>query len=289
MTVEGFDELLEPSLLVVDFKRESNAKHSIDEAKHAYSFQFPRLRTGARSISMEIRSDPAPNWKPDLDLKVPFFTARHNRLYVISVWIQSVNDMHSLELGSIQVYVPSSTFDTLLDSVPTAGETKATFEWGDWGPGGTRMLQLLHPLSAVWVCYVFGSRHVAPVFVGDARRPRFAVHVYDFNQLALRIPASRRLGDPYPPLSFVEDRTPYVTAPTIFAAGRIFEDTVWTSLPYRVQELSLDSTSASVLDCAVMCSEDSLIVIDVCAPFVLLPLLGHLTNSILFQDTLVSS
>jgi hypothetical protein len=106
------------------------------------------------------------------------------------------------------------------------------------------------PPSEVWVCYVYGSNYVAL----RKDKEHFVVDVFDFNQRAL-FRALQKTRDAVP-----EDGT-YAMDPSIFEEGEIFGAQVETSLPYRIRSFSLDLRSIAHI--AVVCSEDSLIVVDV--------------------------
>jgi len=99
-------------------------------------------------------------------------------------------------------------------------------------------------------------RFVAPHEAGETGS--IAIQVYDFNSLAIKraVATSREL----------DDCSSYVTTATYLDTSGAFEDIVTTSLPYRMSKLSLEKDSTSMDDGqfgAVMCSEDSLIIVGV--------------------------
>jgi hypothetical protein len=242
LTMSDLHEDLEPSLMVLDFQTESNERHAVKKAEHVYSFRYPLLRPTANPIKFEIRSDPSPSWAPNPGLKVPFHIAKHNRVYIISIWLLVHN-----RLRSVTLLVPLATFLSCMDG-SSSHRTPNVFQWSDWGPQGTRMLTPRIPPSIIWVCYIYGSKYVAL----RKDKKRFAVDVYDLNQRAL----SRSLQNDHD-----TDDEIYAIDPSIFEDGEIFEKGIETSLPYRLRTLPLDLRS--IADVAVVCSEDNLIIVDV--------------------------
>ena len=261
ITILGDESETEPRLLTLDFKAESCEQLTVDDAKYVCLFSYPRLDARVTLLEFTIRSDPSPTWKPSSELPAPFFTSRENRLYVVSLWIRVMD-----EVQCIVLYAPLSVFVSHLSGL-NPGAMPHALDWEAWGPEGTRMVMPPQPHSNVWVCYVFGSKYIASELYGRMNELHFDVHVYDFNQLALKqtIPEGHDSGDPdfsSPSLEGgTDDRTLFVTTPTVFEPHYIFEDVVQTTLPYRVRAFPLDSMS--FFHCAVMCSEDSLIIVDV--------------------------
>ena len=250
LTMSDRYESLEPSLMVLDFKAESNERHAIEEADHICSFRYPPFRSTAHPIKFEIRSDPGPSWAPDSSLKVPFYLARYNRVFAISIWLL----VHG-RLRSVTLLVPLATFLSCMDG-SSPHRTADVFQWSDWGPQGTRMLMPRIPLSDIWVCYIYGSKYVAL----RKDKKQFAVDVYDFNQRALSRTRQKKHDT---------DDEIYAIDPTIFVEGEIFEEAIETSLPFRLRTLPLDLRS--IAHVAILCSEDNLIIVDV----------GFLTNVLL--------
>jgi len=238
LTTSHLYEDLEPSLMVLDFKTESNKRHAVEEVVHTYSFRYPLLRSTAHPIKFEIRSDPGPSWAPDSTLKVPFHIARSNRVYAISIWFLVHN-----RLRSVTLLVPLATFLSCING----SSSHRTFQWSDWGPQGTRMLISRIPPSDIWVCYIYGSKYVA--LRKDEKH--FAVDVYDFNQRALSR-ARQKHHD--------TDGEIHAIDPTIFEESEIFEEAIETSLPFRLRTLPLDLRS--IAHVAILCSEDNLIIVD---------------------------
>jgi len=124
------------------------------------------------------------------------------------------------------------------------GELNRRFEWNEWGPRGTRMMPAPSGHSTVWVCYVFGTKFVSPKRRMGALK---AIHIYDFNQLALGRAADGGSAE-------VVD---YETA----IKGRVFQDEVTTWLPFREWTYHPPATEAAGNFDAVMLSEDSLLTV----------------------------
>jgi len=115
-----------------------------------------------------------------------------------------------------------------------------------------------------WACYVHGTKFVVSESSNSPRtRNNFTVQFFDFNQNAVRRAVSQGAKvsstDPVE-FEYLEcDESLCVTAPTVFRAGEIFRDEVGTYLPYRWIAKKIPSTRD---DCATMCSEDSIIVVE---------------------------
>lgn len=254
--LETEDENFESTLYVLDFQAGSGGKQIINEIETGYAFQLPDLDPEVWPSAIIVRSDPSPGWQPARELRTPFYTAGTNRLCVVSLHVQTMEGEYCAVF-----HIP---FCTLLGYVQ--GEQKA-LSWEEWGPKGSRMLISPTPgHSPVWVCYVYGSNYVTPGPNGYGSLPCPTIMVYDFNQPALRrkMPEIHDADDlPYSSLlsDVTFDKTLYITAPSVLAANGVFENDVQTSLPYRVRVVPL--INYPVHGSAVMCSEDSLILVDV--------------------------
>ncbi|KAG6911554.1 hypothetical protein DXG01_011856 [Tephrocybe rancida] len=191
------------SLLVIDFKKESNEKHAITKAEHGFSLLLPHLHEETEVLRMELRSDPAPTFSPCSQQELPFYTASNNRLFTTSLNVFSARGRYNIVFCA-----PLSTVRSCLDR-RVAGQKFA--EWSTWGPRGARALvPSRHPSddSDAW-----------PGYANDC--------VMDAN---------------------------------VFQAHSVFQEEIRTSLPYRLQTLTLDAEHTS--DTAVMCTEDHLIIVD---------------------------
>lgn len=179
-----------PSLLVIDFISHTTGSDPTDikDVLFTCGFEFPEIMEGGAVHALSIRSDPAPTWHPDPTLKVPFHTAREDRLFVNTLRVAEGPNITTLLL-----FIPSSTVLSHLSSLPPPSlpsEKGRRFEWEEWGPLGTRMLVAPRRHSAVWVCYAFGMSYAAPYEdVSDVfqtpRGPKM-VQIFDFGQVGIR-------------------------------------------------------------------------------------------------------
>jgi hypothetical protein len=93
--------------------------------------------------------------------------------------------------------------------------------------------------------------------------------VYDFNDLPIRrgrteVDQKNVITEEAEFSSQLCDTTVYQAGPMTVKGGRIFQNDVTTSLPFRWRSAELDIL-ASERNCAIMCSEDNIIVVDVSA------------------------
>jgi hypothetical protein len=239
----------QPNLLVFDLKIGPFSRAAIDNSPYICSFFCPRIGPWTVESDIDFQSSPVPSYMPDPSLSVPFFTSPENRLFAVTILL---SDGHSIQ--SFIIFIPSSTLTKHIATLPS-DTRRRNIPWGIWGPTGTRMIPSPGQ-SNIWVCYVHGMRFVAPHEVREAGST--AVRVYDFNSLAIKraVATSREL----------DGSTSYVTTATSLDTSGAFEDIVTTSLPYRMSKLSLERDSTSVDGGqfgAVMCSEDSLIIVGV--------------------------
>lgn len=254
LACDEYDEehnTLGPALFVIDiFKHAGTDRDILVHADSICRFRLPQLSPLVADCSVFIRSDPAPAWTPHPDLKVPFYTARNERLFVLTLRVfEATGHLHCLLL-----FIPSSTLTSRIDDLAPDDENR-TFTWEDWGPTATRLIHAPPRMTHVWVCYVFGTKFVFKRIVNN----KTAVCIMDFNTL----PVKRRkaeAGDEMEP--GLEDSS-YETTVTTIPAGTVFNDLVSTSLPFRSHTLVFDSPSQNgpIPLTAVMLSEDSLILV----------------------------
>ena len=227
-----------PYLAIVDFIAEPSEQRELYELENAFTFHFPRLAENAIVQEIRIRSDPAPIWIPDPKLAVPFFTARHNRLYVVTI----------CSLQTVLLYALGSTFLSLINQA----DGRKSFAWDTWGPDGSRMMITPRAHSRTWVCYVYGTRCVSTRRIAQSRH----IYMYDFNQLALRHKLYQDARRSEVEGDELEERLVCITAPTVLEAG-IFREDVSTRLGYRVRRWRVPE----MLLLEAMCSEDGLILV----------------------------
>jgi hypothetical protein len=247
--LDGTHGITEASLVMLDFVAEGPERRELNAVENAFTFYFPRLAEDMDITDIQIRSDPAPIWTPDPKLAVPFFTARHNRLYVITLGV--VNGT----FRTVLLYALGNTFLSLIKQAD--GQGNKQFGWDRWGPDGTRMMIPQHAHSRTWVCYVYGTRCVTTKRWSRTRR----LYLYDFNQPALRWSKQKdaRMSDMNNAVEDdeLEGYLACVTAPTRLEAGDIFEEEVETRLGYRMGYW----TVPGVMPLEAMCSEDGLILV----------------------------
>ena len=238
----------EPQLVVVDFLKGNGEITKLEDAEFVCAFHYPIMMEGALPLGLSIRTDPAPCWTPHPRLHVPFYTARGDRLLVITFTVNSTMEGLTQSL----LFVRTSTLLSHVGSI--TGETKRRFRWDEWGPSQTRMMRAPRAHNSVWVCYVFGSR-----FVTTRKwrgKPKW-IEVYDFRPHA----GDRRAGQSSE--SDEEDdelsmRGRWMDAETQMPEG-VFGDTVATSLPYHMRAI-IPVTSEGEADWkSVMVSEDTII------------------------------
>ncbi|KAI0719847.1 hypothetical protein C8T65DRAFT_635381 [Cerioporus squamosus] len=238
-----YDAPRKPRILVVDLDLVSHEPVQLNDLEYICEFLYPELQPACHVRGTTIRSDPSPHWRPHPSLQVPFSVARDERLFVVALRLVQRRQHHTL-----LSFIPSSTLYAFLSSIPI-GKTRHTFTWADWGPQGSRFY--VTPVTAVWICYVYGMSFVFLSRNGS----RQVVNVLDFNQCYIR----RARTDP--------DREPasqnalLVTKATMLAKGELFEGRVQTSLPYRETEtMNFDQEREGRID-AAMIDEDSLILV----------------------------
>ncbi|KAI0649960.1 hypothetical protein C8Q79DRAFT_941783 [Trametes meyenii] len=247
----------DPRLLVIDLERMSD-RHQIDFSDLDYlcAFHYPALADNFATISMSVRSDPAPNWRPDPALKVPFHVARQERLFVITLWVVEGN-MHILPFISL---VPSTTFLASIESI-APGETGRTFEWSEWGPAGSRLIPAPPTHTSVWVCYVYGMTFTMSVREGSKR----TILALDFNQMNVRRAQARQREQSETTeegeQSADDKNFLVVSEPRVFRPAHMFKEEVTTSLPHIVRKTDQGSMEGEGHFDAVMVSEDSLVLV----------------------------
>ncbi|KAH9950441.1 hypothetical protein B0H21DRAFT_535054, partial [Amylocystis lapponica] len=238
---EAIPILPPPRLIVIDFIKTPDVMVDLRDADFVCAFHYPRMSPMATPLAMSVRSDPAPSWLPHSKSKVPFYTARNERLLVITLWATD-----AMVVRSLLLFVPTSVLLSHVNSLEH-GETKRHFAWEAWGPQGTRMMSAPQGHSNVWVCYVWGMKYVS----SKRARRRKTIQIFDFNQVSCKRLAEEEnlaAGE-----EFVGERT-------VIHAGMLFENDVVTSLPYRLWTLSPPAGGEKKFE-AVLVGEDSLIMV----------------------------
>lgn len=238
-----------PSLLAIDFIAQSSEPVNINDIDYEGAFDFPEMLADGAALSLSIRSDPAPTWRPNTN--VPFYTARQERLFVMTLWVAEGANITTLVL-----FVPTSTILSHLPK-PATEDSKRRFSWDEWGPSGTRMCMAPAGHSMVWVCYVSGLSFVAPYRNGNQvleppMGPKM-VQLFDFNQLAIQQQLANQKEDD-------EGAMKIVTGPSEVPVQDVFISPIRTSLPYRWKANRVPYNPAHTFD-AVMLGEDAIVTV----------------------------
>ena len=258
---------VEAALVIVDFEREGPDEKTFRNITHGLAFSLPEFGPSAEPLMFTVRSDPSPPWSPHSDLYVPFHISQDARMFVASLWVRNISFLDHLTL-----FIPKSTLLSRLDSLGPMSAS-LSLPWEAWGPTGSRMTKL-DIFSAMgfdtWSCHDHGTKFIIPE-CSSRTQNRFTIQVFDFNQHSVKRAVSQ--GAKVSPtdisaLAHLEcDSSLCITAPTVFRAGEIFRNEVRTCLPYRwIAKVILSARN----DCSAMCSEDSIILVDVSGFFLLL-------------------
>ncbi|KAF9015535.1 hypothetical protein BDQ17DRAFT_1395802 [Cyathus striatus] len=260
---EGY--ILEPTLHIIDFERESKEVRRIGDVENKFVFRYPELDIDAIVHDMSLRSDPAPLWTSGSKLGVPFQIARNNRIYVTSFWVE-VSERMQLFVH----FVPHDTLQACIDNI-LSGEMNDAVDWEHWGPESTRMVKSPSYHSRVYVCYVNGSRYVLPqstayrgVKPNSPVQWKCSILLYDFNQLAFR----RALLDTQQKKEKGKDRshvpedgeTCFMTEEEVLEGGQLFKEELRTRLPYRVRSIPVSIKRQD--GWSALCSEDGILIVD---------------------------
>lgn len=143
------------------------------DVNYICGLEYPKMK--ADILGMLIRSEPTPGWSPSQTIETPFFFARSDRIFTITMRVSP--ESNSTEECTVLI-VPLST---IMTQVELARNTqKRTVPWTQWGPNGSYML--LRSPSETWVCYGYGMKFIQllPWKKGNSAR------VYDFNKYAAR-------------------------------------------------------------------------------------------------------
>ncbi|KAI0767461.1 hypothetical protein C8Q74DRAFT_1355564 [Fomes fomentarius] len=246
--------LTDAQLRVVDLETTSGRQVDVSDLDYLCAFHYPAFADDYRVFNMLIRSDPAPHWRPNPSLNVPFHVSRVDRLFVITITM-----IRHRFASSLLSLVPSSTLLSLINSLPPK-KTRRDFTWTEWGPDGSHFMPapLMH--SGVWVCYVYGMTLVLTY----RTRSKLVVITYDFNPLTIRQAQFNPNG--------VEElaRERLVIEESNLNQLACFEDQVCTRLPYLVRRSQPyggeDAEGGSHFN-AAMISEDALVIVSSDFPF----------------------
>ncbi|KAG1757742.1 hypothetical protein EDB19DRAFT_1891444 [Suillus lakei] len=205
------------------------------------AFLWPEFDFWTSPVTFSIRSDPSPTWQPNPEARPPFSTAPGDRLFIITVCL-----VNNGRISSYDMFIPAETLLSHIETLPTE-VVSHEIKWDEWGPTGTRLMRSLSQ-SSPWVCYVFGTKFVS--LVEPTHTSPQTLEIRDFNKLAMKRDA--KAGDRI--IDHVRDTT---------VIRKVFAKEIHTSLPYRVIKRTLPPRpSTEPFFAAVMCSEDSLILVD---------------------------
>jgi hypothetical protein len=213
------------------------------DVNYICGLEYPKMK--ADVLDMLIRSEPSPGWSPSQTVQTPFFFARSDRIFTITMRVSPENN--STEECTVLI-VPLST---IMAQVELSRNTqKRIVPWVRWGPNGSYML--LRSPSEIWVCYVYGMKFIQllPWKKGNSAR------VYDFNKYAARRDVRneqttepkllwRRLGMPQ----------------SLNSRCSAFDEEVNTYLPGRVATVEVMPSDTSHDWEAAMIGEDNIVLV----------------------------
>jgi hypothetical protein len=227
----GVQKPKEPSLIIVDITTLTPGRQRLEEVENKFTFHLPPFSNMVQDVKIDCYSVAAP--EPNPDFLVPFFTARdpRNHLHLITLLVETGDIVHQVHL-----YALSHSFLSLIDMA--AGQNTADFDWPMWGPEGTRMMltSAMSSRSALGPStFPSGTRHVSTG--RPATQPVDRIHIYDFNQYALRRSDKNKRENAEGGDSEDAQASPYadVTAPTTIAEDEIFQGEIETELGYRTK------------------------------------------------------
>ena len=233
-----------PTLLAVNFREESNNRKDLGDIEHCHIFLYPEF-TDVDSLDMEIRADPGTS--SATNPKVPF--ASDTQTFILVVTLRVVT--RDLFSKNFIHFIPSEFLLSVVESGD--GRSAALLDWSTWGPLNTRLLVTPKEPSVIWVCYVYGNKFVISEEVGQHG---YSGRLFDFNK--------RKLWN--------DDKDDGPEAPATINTGTLIKardnlliDDVHSHLPYWSRPFSLEDGHSH---CAVLCSEDNIILVDVSIVFV---------------------
>lgn len=231
--------------MLIDFKAEDETKKPLSQVRHSMKLCYPNRVAGAAVMQFNISCEPTPGWTPGKDDTTPFFIARENRVFTVSMLIQQQREF------AFDHFIPLSAFKKCLDRLDAS--LGQQLEWLDWAPTETRLIRTPLPASDVWVCFAYGSRSIGREIIRKLGRVCFSVVVYDFNQLLLRRDEAR--GKEAIPGSYSR-----INKPSVIRNDTVWEEPVETALPYRRYSKVLPIQPGGH---SLMCTADNLVLVDV--------------------------
>lgn len=241
--VAGTEDDESPRLDIISINSSSEEMEEYKKGSCICGLEYPKMK--ANVLDMLIRSEPTPGWSPSQTVQTPFFFARSDRIFTVTLRVTA--DRNSTEECTVLI-VPLSTIMAQVELF--TGTRKRNVPWNQWGPNGSYML--LRTPSEVWVCYVYGMKFIQLL---PWNKGKFA-RVYDFNRYAARRDVCneqttepkllwKRLGMPQ----------------SLNLRCSAFDENVNTYLPGRVATIEVIPNGDSHDWDAAMISEDNIIVI----------------------------
>ncbi|KAG1869662.1 hypothetical protein C8R48DRAFT_699324 [Suillus tomentosus] len=235
------DEMPRLDILSIDSFREEMEEYK--DVSYICGLEYPKMK--ADVLDMLIRSDPTPGWSPHQTVQTPFFSARSDRIFTITMRVSPAGNSNE------ECTVLIVALSTIMAQVELSRNTqKRIVPWEQWGPNGSYML--LRSPSDSWVCYVYGMKFIQllPWKKGNTAR------VYDFNKYAARRDVRNeqttepkllwtRLGMPQP----------------LNSRCSAFVEEVITYLPGRVATVEVMSSGSPYDWEAAMIGEDNIVLV----------------------------
>ncbi|KAJ7744482.1 hypothetical protein DFH07DRAFT_24480 [Mycena maculata] len=189
-----------------------------------FSFKLPAFSPlhEVPETEIVIHTEPRTSWATDSDLNEPFATSLTDRLFVVSLWGET---LHATDPTFMLCFLLSALLNIMGN--PPEGTDDRSIVWDKWGPG-TRMLRVPQ-LPDPWVCFVYGQRCI---LLTDQTHYK----ILDFN-----------------PLSTSQNRITHEK--TVDKRQRLFLHPVTTSAPFAL--LSVDVSPSA----AVMLAEDAIVTV----------------------------
>lgn len=240
------DEMPRLDILSIDSFREEMEEYK--DVNYICGLEYPKMK--ADVLDMLIRSDPTPGWSPPQTVQTPFFSARSDRIFTITIRVSPAGNSNE------ECTVLIVALSTIMAQVALSRNTqKRIVPWEQWGPNGSYML--LRSPSESWVCYVYGMKFIQllPWKKGNTAR------VYDFNKYAARRDVRNeqtteakllwtRLGMPQP----------------LNSRCSAFVEEVITYLPGRVATVEVMPSDSPYDWEAAMIGEDNIVLVSVSFP-----------------------
>lgn len=236
--------------MLIDFRAEDEMKKKLSEVRNSIKLRYPDMANGTRLTSFSISSEPGPGWATGKDDTSPFFVARDDRIFTVSM--RFVQD-HEYAFDH---FISLSAFEKCLGRLDTSLDQE--LKWSEWAPTETRMIRTSLPAPGVWVCFAYGSRSIGRELHRKKTGVVFSAVVYDFNQLACRRDAVMN-KKPAPPVNYTR-----VDSSSVIRHETIWTETIETSLPYRRCSRALPIRPGGH---SLMCTSDNIILVDVSLTF----------------------